>query len=92
MSNLALELVETDQRLPLHERIRDVLASRITSKKWPLGTMIPPEQAIAAELGVALGTVRRALGSLVDKGLVERRQGVGTFVKRADFSNSSHRR
>jgi GntR family transcriptional regulator len=91
MPNLALELVETDQRLPLHERIRDVLASRITSKKWPLGTMIPPEQAIAAELGVALGTVRRALGSLVDKGLVERRQGVGTFVKRADFSNSLFR-
>ncbi len=91
MSHLALELVRTDQRLPLHERIRDVLANRITSGQWQLGAMFPSEQAIAAELGVALGTVRRAIGSLVDKGLVERRHGVGTFVKRADFSNSLFR-
>jgi GntR family transcriptional regulator len=91
MSHLALDLVETDQRLPLHERIRDVLANRVASGKWQLGAMIPAEQTIAAELGVALGTVRRAIGSLVDKGLVERRQGVGTFVKRADFSNSLFR-
>lgn len=55
--------------------------ARIVEGAWPPGRAIPAEQALAAEHGVALGTVRQALELLVGEGLIERLQGRGTFVK-----------
>lgn len=55
--------------------------ARIVEGAWPPGRAIPAEQALAAEHGVALGTVRQALELLVGEGLIERQQGRGTFVK-----------
>jgi GntR family transcriptional regulator len=57
------------------------LRARITGGDWPPGTALPAEQALAAEHGVALGTLRQALSVLADEGLVERRHGRGTFVR-----------
>lgn len=57
------------------------LRSRITSGDWLPGRALPAEQALAAEHGVALGTLRQALSVLADEGLVERRHGHGTFVR-----------
>lgn len=57
------------------------LRARITAGEWPPGTAMPAEQALAAEHGVALGTLRRALDLLVEQGLVERLHGRGTFVR-----------
>lgn len=59
------------------------LRGRITGGHWPPGTALPAEQALAAEHGVALGTLRQALAVLADEGLVERRHGRGTFVRAA---------
>jgi DNA-binding FadR family transcriptional regulator len=56
------------------------LRSRITSGEWPVGTRIPPEPALVELLGVGRNTVREAVQSLVHAGLVERRQGSGTYV------------
>ena len=91
MSSPVLDQFNPDGRLPLYQRIRDIMASRIASGEWRPGTPIPPEQKIAAEFGVAVGTVRNAISSLVDKGLMERQQGIGTFVRCADFTNSIFR-
>jgi GntR family transcriptional regulator len=51
-------------------RIRDV----------PAGSQLPPEPELAAELGVSRSTLREALRSLEDEGLVRRTRGAGTFV------------
>ncbi len=59
------------------------LRRRITGGHWPPGAALPAEQALAAEHGVALGTLRQALAVLADEGLVERRHGRGTFVRAA---------
>jgi GntR family transcriptional regulator len=44
------------------------------------GARLPPERELAEHLGVARETLRRALQELQDEGLLERRQGAGTFV------------
>ncbi|WP_308367809.1 substrate-binding domain-containing protein [Streptomyces sp. ISL-36] len=51
---------------------------------WPPGSKLPTERALATETGLSVTTVRRAYEDLVALGLVERRQGAGTFA--------SHRR
>ena len=45
-----------------------------------MGTRIPPEPALVDLLGVGRNTVREAVQSLVHAGLLERRQGSGTYV------------
>ncbi|MER5963393.1 substrate-binding domain-containing protein [Streptomyces sp. NPDC002057] len=47
---------------------------------WPPGSKLPTERALATETGVSVTTVRRAYEDLVGLGLVERRQGAGTFA------------
>jgi GntR family transcriptional regulator len=44
---------------------------------------VPTETALTAEAGVSRSVVRQALGDLVREGLLERHQGVGTFVAQA---------
>lgn len=56
------------------------LRERIASGQWPVGTRIPAEPALVELLGVGRNTVREAVQSLVHSGLVERRQGSGTYV------------
>ena len=65
---------------PLYQQVRDLLLSRISSGAWRPAEALPSEQALAAELGVSQGTVRKALDSLAADNLVERRQGKGTYV------------
>ncbi|QTF90912.1 GntR family transcriptional regulator [Halomonas sp. BM-2019] len=81
----ALPKTRTDGRLPLYARLRDQLASRIANGEWSPGDMIPSENRLAEEYGVALATMRMALKQLVDEGLLERRRGTGTFVKQPAF-------
>lgn len=49
---------------------------------------MPAEAALARHYGVAVNTARRALDQLAREGLVERRQGRGTFVRRAVLQGS----
>lgn len=45
------------------------------------GATLPPEQELAGRLGVSYMTMRKAVGALVDEGLLERVKGSGTFVR-----------
>jgi GntR family transcriptional regulator len=81
----------SDARLPRYQQLRDAVTSQITAGVWKPGDAIPAEQALAETYGLALGTVRKAIDTLVADGLLERRQGKGTFVRRAEFSSSLFR-
>ncbi len=75
----------TDDRLPAYARLRDTLASRIANGEWTADEPIPSEARLAREYGLSVGTVRKGVDGLVDEGLLERRQGSGTYVKAPSF-------
>ncbi len=69
---------------PLYARVRELLVQRLISGAWKPGQMIPSEFAIAGELGVSQGTVRKSLDEMTAAGLFVRRQGKGTFVTESE--------
>lgn len=80
-----------DHRLPLYQRLRDEIAAQIATHVWRPGEAIPTEAELAASHKLAIGTVRKAIQTLVDDGLVERFQGRGTYVRRPSFDSSLFR-
>ncbi len=72
--------METPNRSPLYRQVKEALMRRLVDGHWRAGEALPAEPALAAELGVSQGTVRRALGDLAQINLVVRRQGKGTYV------------
>lgn len=74
-----------DTRLPAYLRLRDRLAARIAASEWQVEEALPSENVLARETGLSVGTVRRAIQQLVDEGLLERRQGSGTFLRKPAF-------
>ena len=69
---------------PLYAQVRLTLVDRLISGQWKPGQVLPSEFAIADELGVSQGTVRKALDDMTASGLLIRRQGRGTFVAEAE--------
>jgi GntR family transcriptional regulator len=65
---------------PLYRQVYDLLVKRVVEGTWRAAQVLPSEQALAAELGVSQGTVRKALDAMVAEKLLERRQGKGTYV------------
>ncbi|GGF44393.1 GntR family transcriptional regulator [Aliidongia dinghuensis] len=65
---------------PLYEGVKRQISEAILLGKWPPGTVLPGEVALAQLFGVAVGTVRRALMDLTAEGLLSRRRKTGTVV------------
>ena len=61
-------------------KVADHLAARIAAGELPPGAMLPAERDLAAGYGVALGTARRAVEALRERGLVVTLPAKGTFV------------
>ena len=59
--------------------IREINAGRLAD-----GDRLPPEREMAVQMGTSVGTLRKALAALSDKGLLERRQGSGNYVRARD--------
>lgn len=58
-----------------------MLVREIASGRLPDGARLPTEREMATELGIAVGTLRKALAALEDRGLLERVQGSGNYVR-----------
>jgi GntR family transcriptional regulator len=67
--------------LPLYLQVSEYLAREVAAGRPAPGARLPPERRLAADLGVAVGTLRQALDDLADKGLIDRRRGSGTYVR-----------
>ena len=78
-------MLDTFKRgIPLYIQINELLVTKISSGEWPPGFLIPSEIKLAKDLAVSQGTVRKAITDLVEKNVLVRKQGKGTFVSNHD--------
>ncbi|MCD2114226.1 GntR family transcriptional regulator [Rhodococcus rhodochrous] len=67
--------------LPRYLRIVTAVERAVDSRTVTYGQRLPAERTLAAALCVSRGTVVRAFEELVERGVVERLHGSGTFVR-----------
>jgi GntR family transcriptional regulator len=87
MTEIAMQASTT--ALPLYIQISELLTREIAAGRWVEGDRLPPESDLSATLGVAVGTLRKALAELDARGLLERRQGSGTYIKQNPSSTDN---
>lgn len=66
-----------------YHRVYNILREKILDNSMCTGEKIPAERELSEKYGVSRITVRHSLQMLQDQGLVERRPGKGTFVRKA---------
>ncbi len=71
----------TIARQHLVEQVIAYLRQQIQAQHYPVGSRLPPEPQLMAQLGVGRSTVREAIRALAHEGLLEVRQGDGTYVR-----------
>lgn len=84
--------MEPIRRKSLVDTVVDRLNTEIASGAWPIGTRIPTEAELTERLGVSRPSVREAVRSVVQLGLLETRQGDGTYVVASDATEVALRR
>ncbi len=75
-----LHAPQTAGRLSTYRRLARLLRTAIQDDKLAAGESLPPERELASQFAVSRDTVRRAIDELTKQGLLESRQGAGTFV------------
>src|SRR5262245_37206387 len=74
--------VDRRSLVPLYHQLKDYLSAKISTENLRSGDPMPSEAQLAAQFGVSRITVRQAMTRLEFEGMIERRQGKGTFVSR----------
>ncbi|MGG4511826.1 FadR/GntR family transcriptional regulator [Heyndrickxia sporothermodurans] len=72
--------ISKTNRLSLVEQIVSQMETLIESNSWPVGSKIPPELELMQQFDVSRNTLREAIRALVHAGLLQTKQGSGTFV------------
>lgn len=72
--------VDPDAPVPPYEQVRAQVEAMIVEGELPEGHRLPPIRQLAADLGLAAGTVARTYRELEAAGLVETRGRNGTLV------------
>ncbi len=79
---------QTSNALPLYVQISELLIRDIAAGRLLDGERLPPERDMAEELGISIGTLRKALADLTEKGLLERIQGSGNYIRHGKTNES----
>ncbi len=72
---------QTRHSLPLYVQLSEMLIREINAGRYVDGERLPPEREMAAQLGTSVGTLRKALADLTEKGMLERVQGSGNYIR-----------
>ncbi len=67
--------------LPIYMQTAEMLIREVSSGRLIDGEKLPPERDMAADLGIAVGTLRKALVDLETKGFLERVHGSGNYIR-----------
>lgn len=77
----ALEIaIDVASGVPPYEQVRDQIMDLVSAEQLKVGDRLPPIRALAADLGLAAGTVAHAYKDLEVSGVVTTRRGAGTVV------------
>lgn len=76
---------------PLYKQVEEYVTQLIVEQRWKPGEMLPNEFQLADEFNVSQGTVRKALNTLTTNQILERKQGVGTFVSERASQNALYK-
>lgn len=74
-------MLDAGSPLPLYHQLAEELLAQIRAGGYGAGEKLPSEHELAERYGVARPTVRQATDVLVQRGLLTRRRGSGTFVR-----------
>ncbi|QQE79273.1 GntR family transcriptional regulator [Alicyclobacillus sp. SO9] len=67
-------------REPLYLQVIEEIQQKLSTKEWDIGEKIPSEDELSEMFGISRATLREAVSYLIQRGVLERRRGVGTFV------------
>ena len=74
-------MVNRELKTPYYIQVYERLLEAITDGEYKHGDMLPPEKELGTMYNVDRQTIRRSLELLVNEGIVEKRAGVGSFIK-----------
>lgn len=77
-------------RVARYLQLAELFRNRVNSGEWPVNGRIPNVEDLARECGVARGTIREAIGVLVDEGIIETFRAKGTFVRKSPQASRTH--
>lgn len=74
--------LKRNKAAPMHQQLKEKLAAMIESGEYVQGARIPSENELSSKYKISRVTVRKALATLVEEGLLVKRQGMGAFVEK----------
>ncbi len=77
--------------VPLYFQLAEYFRTEILNGSLKPGDMIPPENILVRKYQISRGTVRQAMGKLIQDGLVERYPGRGSFVSHTKLEHDANR-
>ncbi|MFQ5840975.1 MAG: GntR family transcriptional regulator [Thermodesulfobacteriota bacterium] len=81
------EIVDFNSPIPRYLQISNWLEEMIRKGRYKVGKRLPSESSLAEICGVNRNTVRQAISELVAKGLISKKNGVGSFISAKDPSS-----
>lgn len=75
-----------------YQQIADELRSKILTREYKAGTVIPPELRLQEQYHVSRHTIRQAIAVLVNEGLLRKEKGSGTYVLELSDSSSTQKK
>jgi len=80
--------MQSRSSLPLYVQISELLIREMSAGRLLAGERLAPERDMAVEMGISVGTLRKALAELTRRGLIERRHGSGNYVLQGDLAGA----
>ena len=80
------EIVDFNSPIPKYLQISNWLEEMIRKGRYGVGERLPSESSLAEICGVNRNTVRQGISELVAKGLISKKNGIGSFISARDPS------
>jgi len=74
------QYLDRNSGILLYHQVEEFIRQKIKSGEWPKGFQLPSEADLSISFDVSRATIRQSLFNLVQKGLLERKHGTGTYV------------